>query len=171
MEELTKCFKHSFKEAFEDACDKPSCPCHRPEQEGWEKQASEATDAFLSILEPWFHPDGKWEKVEALANEFLYEDLRSRFKSLLENQMMEERKPFGGLTDKCTCKCHDKFTYKSHGACCVFEAGRTAAYKEMLEKLPQVTLSDYGSDPETAKEIELAIIHQVRSLLTPNNHE
>lgn len=48
-----------------------------------ERQARDAVDTFLSILEPWFHPDDKWQRIESLANEFLYEDLVSRFKKIL----------------------------------------------------------------------------------------
>lgn len=40
----------------------------------------EIVDNFLLILSEWFHPDDKWEKIEAKANEFLFEDVNRALK-------------------------------------------------------------------------------------------
>lgn len=40
MEDFTKCYEHSFTEAYEGACDNPDCPCHlnrANDKEGWEE--------------------------------------------------------------------------------------------------------------------------------------
>lgn len=42
------------------------------------KIASDVVDNFLSILEPWFHSDEMWGKINNLADEFLYEDVVRR---------------------------------------------------------------------------------------------
>ena len=37
------------------------------------KLASEVVNEFIAILEPWFYPDDKWERIEKTADEFLFE--------------------------------------------------------------------------------------------------
>ena len=53
--------------------------------------ASESVDCLLSLLQDWFHPDEKWERIENTANEFLYEEIVSQTKKSLTSLVQQSK--------------------------------------------------------------------------------
>lgn len=87
--------------------------CWLCKEEEWEEEiakhiASDSVDEFLSILQDWFHPDEKWERIENTANEFLYEAIIRNSKKAIQtakqNQLKEVREKIEGMI---IFRCHD----------------------------------------------------------------
>lgn len=58
-----------------------SCPTTPIEDGGIRQKAKEVVDEFLVILEEWFHPTNDWDKINEIADEFLFEGIVSALKS------------------------------------------------------------------------------------------